>query len=118
MQKGDPFSLCSDARLLVDKLDPGGPAPRQHRVQIVDREADVMNTRTPFGHEARDGGIGVIGFQKLYQRLARAEPDYVRAVGIVQRDLGQPQHIPKEGKALGESLDRDSNVGYARSTRG
>ena len=61
-----------------------------------------MDTGTPLGDEARDWGIGVIGFQQLYQGLPRAEPDYVRAVGIVQRDLGQPQHIPEERQALGE----------------
>lgn len=118
MQKGDPFPLRPYARLFVDELNAGRPAPRQRRVQIVDGEADVMDSRTPFGHKARDRGIGIIGFEKLYQRLASAEPDYVRAVGIVQRNLRQPQHIPEEGKALGEGLDRDSNVGYARSTRG
>ncbi len=118
MQKCDPLSLRSYARLLVDELNPRGPAPLQHGVQIVDREADVMNPRAPFGDEARDWGIGIIGFQKLYQGLARAEPDDVRAVGIVQSDFGQPQHVPEERQAPGEGLDRDSDVGYARSTRG
>lgn len=118
MQKCDPLSLRAYARLIVNELHTRRPAPRQHCVQIVDREADVMDPGTPFGDEARDWGIRVIGFQKLYQGLARAEPDDVRAVGIVQRDLGQPQHIPEERQAPGEGLDRDSDVGYARSTRG
>jgi hypothetical protein len=118
VKKGDPFPLCSNAWLLVDELHAGRPAPRQHCIQIVDCEADVMNARTPPGHEPRDWGVGVICFQKLYQGLARAEPDYVRAIGIVETDLWQPQYIPEKRKAPGEGLDRDSNVGHARSTRG
>jgi hypothetical protein len=118
VQEGDSFPLCSDPRLLVDELNAGCPAPRQHAVEIVDREADVMYPGPSFGHEARDGGVGVIRFQKLYQRLTRAESDYARTVGIVERNLRQPQHIPKKRKALGEGLDRDADVGYASSTRG
>jgi hypothetical protein len=118
VQKRDPLSLRSHAGLVVDELHPRRPAPRQHRVEVVDREADVMNPGTPFGDEARDWGIGVIGFQELHQGLPRAEPDYARAVGVVQGDLRQPQHIPEERQALGEGLNRDSDVGYARSTRG
>ena len=118
MQKCDPLSLRSDPRILVYELHPRRPAPRQHRVEVVDREADVMNPGAPFGDEARNWGIGVIGFQKLHQRLPRAESDYVRAVGVVQGDLRQPQHIPEERQAFGEGLNRDSDVGYARSTRG
>ena len=118
MQKCDPLSFCSDSRFLVDELYPSRPAPRQHRVQIIDREADVMNSGTPSGDEARNWGIGVIGFQELHQGFPRTEPDYARAIGIVQSDLGQPQHIPEKRQALGEGLDGDSDVGYARSTRG
>ena len=118
MQERDSFSFCPDPRLVVDKLNAGCPAPRQRAVQIVDREADVVYPRTAFGHEASDGRVGVIRFQKLYQRFARAEPDYGRTVGIVERDLGQPQHIPEERKALGEGLNRDADVGYSSSTRG
>lgn len=118
MQKRDPLSLRSNARLFVDQLHPRRAAARQHRVEIVDREADVMDSRSALRHEVSDGGSGVVSLQQLHQRLARAESHYGRAVGVIQRDLGQPQHIPEKWEALGEGLDRYSNVGYARATRG
>ena len=118
MQKRDPFPLRADARLLVDELHPRRPATRQRCIQVVDGEADVMDAGTPPGDKARDGGIGVVGLQQLHQGLPRAEAGYAGAVGVIQRNFGQSQHIPEKRQALGEGFDRDSDVGYARSTRG
>ena len=118
MQKRDPLSLRPNARLFVDQLHPRRAAARQHRVEIVDREADVMDSRSALRHEASYRGSGVVSLQQLYHWFARAESDYGRAVGVIQRDLWQPQHVPEKWKALGEGLDSDSNVGYASATRG
>ena len=54
MEKGDPLSLCPDTGFLVDELDPGLTAALQHRVEIVDGKADVMNAGSALRHEARD----------------------------------------------------------------
>jgi len=118
VQKCDPFSLCSDAWLLVDQLNARRPAALQHGVKVVDREANVMDTGPALGDEARDGRVGVVRLKQLYQRLPGAEAHDARTVGVIQRDLGQSQHIPKKRKALGEGLDRNSNVGHASATRG
>jgi len=118
VQKGDPLSLSPDPRLLIDELNARRSAARQHRIQIVDREADVMDARSALFHEARDWRCRVVGLQELHQRLSRAEPHYARPVSIVESDLGQPQYVPEERKARGEGLYRDSNVGYSSATRG
>ena len=118
MQKHDPLSLGPDARLVIDEPYARGPAPLDHRVEVVDSKADVMYPWPAFGDEASYWRFGIVGLQQLHQRLSSAEARDVRAVGIIERNFGQSQHIPKKRQGLGEGLDRDSNVGYARATRG
>ena len=118
MQKSDSFSLCADARSLVDELDARGPAASQHVVEVVDSKADVMDSWSALRHEARDRRVRIVGLQQLHQRLPRAESGYVRAIRIVERNLGQSQHIAKERKGPVKGLDCDPNVRYARATRG
>ncbi len=118
MQKHDPLSFGAYSRLLVDELDASRPAPLDHRVQVVDRKADVMDSRSPPRYEARDRRRRVVGLQQLHERLAGAEAHYARAIGVIERNFGQPQYIPEKRKARGDSRHGDSNVGYARATRG
>ncbi|MEA2764368.1 MAG: hypothetical protein QOK07_772 [Gemmatimonadaceae bacterium] len=121
MQKCNPFSLGAYARCFVDELNAGSAAALERRVQIVDRKADVMDSRTALGHEARDWRGGIIGFQQLNKRVSRAESRYPGAVGTVEADLSQSQYVPKERETLGDCLDRDPdvrNAGAARSCWG
>ena len=118
MQKHDPLSFGTDSRLLVDELYASRPAPLDHRVEVINGKADVMDSRSPFRNETRDRRRRVVGLQQLYQRLAGAEARYVRAVGVIERNFGQPQHIPEERKARGNRLHGDPDVGYTRATRG
>lgn len=118
MQECDSLSLSANARLVIDDLDACPPAALEHGVQVVDRKADVMDAGSAFGHEARDRRRRVSGLEKLNEWLAGAQANDARAVRIIEGNLAQTQHIPKKREALGESLDRDSNVGYASATRG
>ncbi len=118
MKKGDSLSLRANARLVIDDLDAGAPAALEHCVQVVDREADVMDARSAFGYKARDWRCRVSRLEKLNEWLAGAQANDARAVRIIEGNLAQTQYIPKKREALGESLDRDSNVGYASATRG
>lgn len=118
MQKHDPLSFGTDSRLLIDELHASRPAPLDHRVEVVDRKADVVDSRSSLCYEARDRRRRVVGLQQLHQRLACAEAHYARAVSVIERNFGQPQYIPEKRKARGDSRHGDSNVGYARATRG
>ena len=69
-----------------------------------------MNPWSALLQEPRDRGFRVSGLQKLHQRLARAEPDNVSAVGVIEVDLGQSEHVAKKRQALGEGLDGDPDV--------
>ena len=118
MQKRNALSLCANARLLVYEADSGPAAALQRRVEIVDGKADVMDAGPPLRHESRDRRGGVVRLKKLYQRLSGAEAHDGRPIGIVENNFCQSQHVPEKGEALGEGLNRDANMGYARATRG
>jgi hypothetical protein len=118
VQKYDPLPLGPDARLIVDELNARGSASLDRCVEVVDRKADVMDSRPALRQKARDRRGGIIGLQELHEWLSGAKANYARAVCVIERDLTQPQYIPEKWKALGDGLDRDSNVGYARATRG
>lgn len=117
MQKGDALSLRANARLLVDELNSGPAAALQRGVEIVNRKADVMNAGSPLRHEASDRRGRVARLQKLYQRLAGGEAHYAGPVGVIERNLGQAQHIPEKWKALGKDLYRDADMGDTSATR-
>ena len=84
MQKGDPFSLRPDSRCFVDQLYTGGATAFEHRVEIVNGKADVMDSRAALRHEAAYRRSRVIGFKELDQGLSRLEPHDLRRVRIFQ----------------------------------
>ena len=118
MQKRDSLSFRSDSRLLIDELYAGSPAALQHYVEVVDGKADVMDTGPALCHEARYGRGGIVGLQKLHQGLPGGEPDYARAIRIIESGLGQTQDIPEERNAPCEGFDCDPDVGYSGAAWG
>ncbi len=87
MQKRDALSFRADPRLLIYELNAGPAAALQHRVEIVNRKADVMNAGSPLGEEAGNRRGGIFGLEKLHQRLTGAEADDVGSVRIGQHNL-------------------------------
>lgn len=118
MQEGDSLALGADARLFIDELQPGLAAPLERRVEIVDGKANVVNSGTALRDEARDRRIRVIRLEELHQGLAGRETRDARAIGVVERNLGQFQHFAEKRHAGCESLHSDSNVRYAGAARG
>jgi len=60
VEECDPFSLRSDARLIVNELNAGLATAIERRVEVVDRKADMVDSGTPFPHEPRDRRIWVV----------------------------------------------------------
>ena len=54
MQECDSFSLRSNPRFLVDKLNSRGAAAVESRVEIVHRKANVMNPRSALLEKLRE----------------------------------------------------------------
>ena len=118
MEKRDPFSLGPDTGFLVDELDPRLPAALQHRVEIVDSKADVMDAGSALRYEARDWGGAIVSLQQLHQGIPCAEPDYARPIRIIESRLGQTQDVPEERNAPCEGLYCDPDVGYSGAAWG
>ena len=78
MDERDPLALGANARRLVDQAKPGRPAPVEGGIEIGDREADVVDSRTASGHELADGRGGitpkVAALQRALPKLYRAQP--------------------------------------------
>ena len=55
MQEGDALAFGAHARSFVDQRDTRRTAARERRVEVVDGEADVVDTRTSLVEELRDG---------------------------------------------------------------
>jgi hypothetical protein len=60
MQERDAFALGTLARDFVDESEAGGLAARQRALEVIDREADVMDALSPLGQEPTDRGIGLL----------------------------------------------------------
>ena len=118
MKERNSFPLRANARAFVDELNSRRATALQRRVEVVNRKADVVDSRTALRHEAPDRRAGIIRLEQLDEGLARSEPDYFRAIGIVEADLFQTQYIAKKGKTLGDRLNGDSDVRNAGAARG
>ena len=117
MQERDAFSLRADARHFVDKLNSRLAAPRENAVEIIDRKADVVYSRSALLNESPDWRARVRGLQQLHQRLSGSKPSDAGAVRVVQRHLGETEHIAKKRYALPERPHCDADMRYANTTR-
>jgi hypothetical protein len=110
MEEGNPLSLRSDPRSLVDQAKSGGPAPFEGLVQVVDSEADVMYARSAARDEPSDGRVGALGFEQLDERIACLEAADPGAVGIIESGLGEAEDVAAEGQEVVEGAHGDADV--------
>ena len=118
MEKRDTFPFGAVTWRLVDEAKPGGAATLERAVEIVDREADVMDAWTTFGDELADGRVGMLGFEQLDERVAGLEAGDAGSVRIGERDLGHAEEIAIEGQDLVERTHGDPHVGDAGRAAG
>ena len=118
MQKGNSFSLRPTAWLVVDHLEPRGATTLEGCVEVVDRKADVVDSRTPLSDKPGNGRLGVVRCEQLDQGFPGTEACDARAIRIVERNLGQAEDIAKKRHAGGQGLNGDADVRYAGPTRG
>jgi len=111
MQEGDPLPFGPEAWVLVDEADAGGATAGEGALQVVNGEADVMDSGPALGDEFPDGGIGDVGLQEFDEGLAGGQSDDPGPVGVIERHLGHPEHLSIEGQDGLEGRDRDADVG-------
>jgi hypothetical protein len=113
MEERDTFPFGAEAGCFVDEADACGFATRERAVEIVNREANVVNAGTSFGDELADWRLGGVGLEELNERLAGLHSGNAGAVGIVKRDLRHAEDVAVEGKDLIKCLHGDAHVGDA-----
>jgi hypothetical protein len=110
----DSFALGSQARGLVDQPNPEGPAARQYGIEVINGKTDVMEPWTTLLEEPANRSIGGKRFEQLDERITGRDGGDRRPVRVIERDLGEPQHVTIERQRIGKPT-----YGYAdmRDTR-
>ena len=115
MQKGDALAFGSNAGDLVDEAKARRAAPIEGGIEVIDREADVMNARASALDELADRRVGPLGLEKLDEGLPGLEAGDPGSVGIREVRVRQAKDVSAEGKEIADGPHRDSHVGDSRS---
>lgn len=118
MEERNSLSLGAHAGNIVQQLDPRFAAPGQSSVEIVHREAYVMNARPPLCHESayRRGLVGRL--EELHQRAGGIEAANPGSVRVCERDLGEAKDLSEKRGRIAERADGNSDVGDLRAAWG
>jgi hypothetical protein len=114
----DSLALGSNSRGLVDQPKPDGPAARKYGIEVINGKADVMEPRTTLLEEPADRAIGSARLEQFDERVTGCYGSDGRAVGIVERDFGQPQHVTIERQRLGKPADGNADMSDTRPSPG
>lgn len=118
MKKSNSFSLCADARLLVDQPDTFFSTTLECCVEIVYREANMMDARTSALDESCNRRIIVVRLEKLDESTVSIDPRDSRSVGVGEVFLLQSENFLVERKRLGNRFHRKPNVRNFYTLRG
>lgn len=102
MEEGDALSFRSDPRDLVHQRHAGGTALREHCVEVVHGEAQVVNAGTAFLDEARDRRVGTVGLEQFDKHVAGDESANARTIAVGERFVGESENVPKKRERVGQ----------------
>ena len=118
MKESNPLSFSAEPGNLIDELDARETATLQHRIEIVHRKADVMNSGPPSREEFSNRRIGTIRLQQLDKAFPRRDGCYPRAIRILDLDLRHSEDIAEKGELRIDRRECDSNMGDPGAFRG
>jgi len=110
MEKGNSLTFGAGAWRLVDETHTVRAAALEGRIEIVNRETDMMDAWTAFRDELGYGRVGRLRLEQLDERRSGREARDPGAVGAVERHVSEPEHVPVERRALVEPVNGDANV--------
>jgi hypothetical protein len=90
VDEGDTFAFGADAGGFVDQANSERSAAGEGGVEVIDGEADMVESWTAFLEEPTDGAIGVAGFEELDEGIAGGDGTDCGAIGIVEWNLREP----------------------------
>jgi hypothetical protein len=114
VQEGDAFAFGSDPREFVHQRYAGRATLREHRVEVVDGETQVMDAGTALLDEAGDRRVGTLRFEQFDKRVTGGESSDARAVAIIERYWLKGQDVTKEGRGFVNGSDGEADVRDAR----
>jgi hypothetical protein len=115
VEKRNAFPLGADSGRLVDQADAGGTAARERGVDVVDSEANVMDSWPPRVQKLGDRSARFPRFEELDERLAGRESDDGRAVGVIEWNDGESEYVAVKRNGVGERADGDADMGNTGS---
>lgn len=118
MQECDPLSFRSNPRSRIDQLHSRGTAAIQHPVQIIHREADVMNPGAATREEFSYRSIRSRGLEQLDETLPGRDSRDAGAVGIGQLHRRHSQHVAEKRELRGNGFQRDAYMGDPGAVQG
>lgn len=113
MEERDALALRTEAWHFIDDVNTVRLASREHCVNVVHVEANVVNAWSSLGKELPNGGFGLLGFEQFHKRLAGCDRFDAGAVGIVERDFRHSEDISVQRQNRLKGLDGDTEMGDA-----
>jgi hypothetical protein len=110
VEKRDALPFGAGSWFLVDEANAGLATARERIVEVIDREADMMDSRTALRDELRDRRLGALRFEEFDERIASREPGDSGSVRIVERDFWHFEHVAVEREQGVQRLDGDPDV--------
>jgi len=125
MQEGDAFAFSTEPRGLIHEGDPGVATRREHGVEVVHGETQVMDPRPAFVQILGDRGVGALRFKELDQRVTGGNAGDAGPVAVAEGHDRESEDVAKEGEGIidganGEAEMRDGGAagGLVRSSHG
>lgn len=112
MNEGNLRSVGAGTRVLVDEPETGLSQSVDFSLEIVDLQADMVNTGAPLLNEFRDWAVRRRRFQKLNLCLTdvkRGQPDFL--IADLFNFIGfPPQNQGENASGRAQVFDRDADV--------
>ena len=118
MKERDSLLLRADTRGLVDEANAGCATSVESSVEVVDGEANMVNTGATFGDIAPNRRFRGFSFEQFNERFASGKAGNRCTVGVVERHFWQIEYVAIERQDLFEGPHRDSDVCDAGSPTG
>jgi hypothetical protein len=112
MEECNPFAACANDWLLIDKLDPAFTKRHNARLDIINLEADVMDTRPMLSEITGDTAVITGGFYQFDFDVSDGQKCDNRFLIRDIFDMGyvQMKRITPKVESCLDILDNDGNV--------
>ena len=102
MEEGNALSFGSDPRDLVHQCHARSAALREHRVEVVYGEAEVVNAGTALFNEARNRRVGTVGFEEFDEHVTGDESANARTIAVGEWLVSESEYVAKKRERVAQ----------------